>query len=74
MQFEIRAPLCTNFSTTAWQLFSGQTEEELTEKQDGNHVLQMMYMRPENSSKTSKMIPTYPPVWAAVTQRVEQVD
>lgn len=55
------APLCTNFSTTAWQLFSGQ-QTELTEKQDGDHVLQMLYTCPENSSKTSKIISTYSPV------------
>lgn len=61
MHFEIWAPLCTNFSTTAWQLFSGQ-QTELTEKQDGDHVLQMLYTCPENSSKTSKIISTYSPV------------
>lgn len=55
------APLCTNFSTTARQLFSGQ-QTELTEKQDGDHVLQMLYTCPENSFKTSKVISTYSPV------------
>lgn len=55
------APLCTNFSTTAWLLFSGQ-QTELTEKQDGDHVLQMLYTCPENSFKTSKVISTYSPV------------